>query len=384
MDSEVFTFMCGTRLVHGRGSSSMTGEICKEIGIKKALVVAGPSVTRAGLAEPILRSLSASNIGHEVFSDLGEDAEVQQVQAGATVARQSKVDGVVVIGGGSSICAGRGMALVATNGGSIRDYEGTEQYKSSPIPVVVVSTTAGSGTEVSAGMVIYDVERKRVFVCRGSEIYARVAILDPEMLVTAPPRVRIAAGLDALTHAVESVCTNMRTPLTDALAYQAFKMIMNSFRKAIFTNDRAALSEMHLGSIIANIACGNAKLGLVHGMSMVYGISLPHGLKDGILLPYVMQYNFPVAKSQFCELAMLAGVRKETCRSEDELAEEVIARIRLLYSDCEVPSHFTSEQVDPGSIPDLVQQSMSTPYVRYNIRRPSPQDVEKLWREVVV
>lgn len=383
MEEKIYTFMCGTRIIHGPHSSKNVGKVARGLGISKPFWVAGPGVTEAGLAKQILHFLEETNLATEMFNDVGEDPDVTEVNSGARILKEKKCDGVVVVGGGSSICAGRGIALVATNGGSIRDYEGTEKYSQPPLPVIVVSTTAGSGAEVSAGMVIYDREKRRCFACRGPACYANVAILDPYMLLSTPRGVAVAAGLDALTHAVEALCTNMGTPLTDALAYQAFSMIMKNFRLAILTTDLEVRAQMHLASVIANLACGNAKLGLVHAMTFAYGIPLPHGLKNGILLPYVMEYNMPVVKSKLAKLALLAGASAASFRTEEELAVETIAAIRRLYEDLGVPYHFTSNQVSPADIPQMVPEGMKQIYIQYNLRKPTPEDVEKLWHKVI-
>jgi alcohol dehydrogenase class IV len=346
------------------------------------MVVTGPSISEAGLVAPVVDTLKQVGLDSEIFSEIKEDPDVSEVDEGARILKKAKCDSVVVIGGGSSICAGRGIALVATNGGSIRDYEGTEKYHHLPLPVVVVSTTAGSGAEVSAGMVIYDRENRRSFVCRGPACSAKIAILDPYMLLSTPRHVAVAAGLDALTHAVESLATKMGTPLTDCLAYQAFSMIMQNFRRSVLTSDIKAREQMHLGSVIANLACGNAKLGLVHAMTFIYGVPLPHGLKDGIVLPYVMEYNLPVAKSKFSRLALLAGAPADFFANDEELAFEAITIIRKLYKDLEVPEHFTSEQVNPKLIPEMVDEAMKQVYINYNLRQPTPADVERLWNKI--
>ena len=382
MDAKTYSFICGTKIVHGSHTANCVGEKVKSLGVSRPMVVFGPGVSKAGLIGPVVDALKHAGLDFEIFSEAREDPDVSVVDKGARVLNQAKCDSVVVVGGGSSICAGRGMALVATNGGSIRDYEGTEKYHHPPLPVVVVSTTAGSGAEVSAGMVIYDSENRRAFVCRGLSCYAKIAILDPYMLLSTPRHAAVAAGLDALTHTVEALATNMGTPLTDCLAYQAFSMIIKNFRRSILTNDIEARAQMHLASVIANLACGNAKLGLVHAMTFIYGIPLPHGLKDGIVLPYVMEYNLPVAKSKYARLARLAGASAEFFVNEEELAFEAIAIIRKLYKDLEVPEHFTSEQLNPALIPEMVDEAMKQVYITYNLRKPTPEDVKRLWNKV--
>jgi alcohol dehydrogenase len=383
MEEKIYTFMCGTRIIHGPYSSKNVGEMARALGILRPFLVAGRGVTKAGLAKQILCFLEETNLATEMFNDVGEDADVTEVDRGARILKGKKCDGVVVVGGGSSICAGRGIALVATNGGSIRDFEGTEKYTQPPLPVIVVSTTAGSGAEVSAGMVIYDREKRRSFACRGPACYANVAILDPYMLLSTPRGVAVAAGLDALTHAVEALCTNMGTPLTDTLAYQAFSMIMKNFRSAILATDLEALAQMHLASVIANLACGNARLGLVHAMTSAYGIPLPHGLKNGIVLPHVMEYNMPVVKSKLAKLALLVGASTASFRTEEELAAEAIAAIRRLYEDLGVPYNLASNQVNPADIPQMVTEGMEQIYIQYNLRKPTSGDVEKLWQKVI-
>ena len=173
--------------------------------------------------------------------------EVDPVQKpcekGADLLRSEGCDGVIVVGGGSPMCAGKGIALVATNGGSIAEYEGAERYKIAPLPVIGIPTTAGAGSEVSPTFVITDEKRNYKMAIRGDTCHPKVAILDPLLLLNIPYWPGINAGMDALAHAIGACCTTEATPITDSLAIAAFAMMMRHLVPSVLTNDLEAKNQ---------------------------------------------------------------------------------------------------------------------------------------------
>lgn len=227
----------------------------------------------------------------ETFTDVRQNPDVACVSRGVEAFRAAQADLVVAVGGGSPMCAAKAIALIATNGGTIRDYEGFGKVSQRPLPTICLPTTAGSGTEVSAVTIITD-EKRHIKMAIGSPLaFPPLAILDPELLLTLPFRQAAASGMDALSHAIEACLTTQATPLTNALALGAIRLMGENLVRAAKTRDLEAKGACLLASSMANMACGNARLGLNHALtwpiSSLFGV--PHGLANGIMLPYALE-----------------------------------------------------------------------------------------------
>ncbi|MDP2661912.1 MAG: iron-containing alcohol dehydrogenase [Dehalococcoidia bacterium] len=378
MESNVFSFMCRTKVVHGPGSAALVGEEASRLGIQRALLVTDRGIRKAGLLEKVEESLAAGGVPWEVFDQVQEDAEVETMHLGAVQARESGCDGVVVVGGGSPICAGKGIALEVTNGQKVREYEGRNRYAAPPLPVICVPTTAGSGSDVSAAFVVHDAAQERVYSVGGDHVQPSVSILDPELLRTCPPRQMVLSGLDALTHAVEALWTRKGTPLTDAIAYQAIQVIVGNLKRAAFTDDMESKNLQHLASSMANIACGNASLGLVHGMTMYYRLKLPHGHQNGVLLPYVMEFNLPACEAKLARMALVLGETADDKRPR-QLARAALRLLKELYVDLGFPQKFDSNEFPAGEIPQMVAVALKNGFIQDNIRKTTEKDLTALY-----
>ncbi|MCL5962631.1 MAG: iron-containing alcohol dehydrogenase, partial [Chloroflexi bacterium] len=249
-------FSSPTKMYHGFGSVNLAGDIASSLGITKAMVVTDRGIVKAGLLEGILGSLAGKNVQHAVFDDVEEDPDGETVQRGLSKLREADANGVIAVGGGSPICAAKGIALVATNGGKIIQYEGPNKYKLPPLPVVAIPTTAGSGSDVSRWFVLHSKEEQRSFVVGGDACFPSASILDPMLLASLPKWQAIISGVDALTHAVEALWTTNATILTDAIAYECISVIVGNLTRAALTSDLEAKSRLHLAASMANIACG--------------------------------------------------------------------------------------------------------------------------------
>jgi len=299
---------------------------------------------------------------------------MKTVHQGEELRRSEGCDGIIVLGGGSPLCAGKGIAVVAANGGKIADYRGVGKIKVAPLPVIGIPTTAGSGSEVSPTFLITN-EEEQDKMAIGSELgFPPTALLDPNLLRSLPQRQALWSGLDALSHAVESLCTNLSTPLTDAIALRSIQMMFRSLLPAAFTGDMGAKSEQLLASAMANIACGATKLGLVHAFSFPFGnLHIAHGLACGLLLPFVMEYNLPSCKAKYAEMALAIGENPD--ENQDALAYRAIERVKRLYIEANFPTRVTENEVPRSKLDQVIKEAAKASQMRFNFRRANEKDL---------
>jgi alcohol dehydrogenase class IV len=398
-DANIFAFYLGTKVIHGSHSVERTGIEFKGLKATKALVVTDKGVRNAGLVEAVMESLQASGIGCAVFDEVEEDPGVVTVAKGVDLALRENCDGIVVVGGGSPICAGRAIAVVVANGGEIRDYVGLNKAGKPPLPLIAIPTTAGSGAEVSQFILLKDEELHTKMVAGSPLYFPRVAILDPLLLKGLPFHQFVASGVDALGHAIEGYLTTMTTPITDALALQAVGMLYGNLRAAATSDDMDAKEACLVASSMANVACGNSRLGLVHAMSNpVEGkFKVPHGISVGILLPHVMEFNLPASHSRFAALAKAMGESKAG-RSPEQLAPLAIVALKRLLSDLDFPKKYSEPGLDRGAIPRMAalamggqfslhdsskEYSAETPVPSANIRKATMGDLATLYEKAL-
>jgi len=378
---QIFTFQLGTVVHHGYNSVARAGAEAKRLGAGKVLVVSDKGVTGAGLIDPLEAALKSVKLPFVVFDDVEVDPGTATVDKGLKVLKDEQCNGVIVVGGGSPVCAAKGIALVATNGGSISDYEGMDKYKKPPLPVIAIPTTAGAGSEVSGVFIITDETRNYKMAIGGSACFPAVAILDPMLLRNIPFWPAVNAGLDALTHAMESCWTTLATPLTDCIALEAIRLIYKNLAPMVLGRDLEAIHMQLLASTMANIACGNTKLGLVHALSQPLGAyHLAHGYANGIMLPFVMEFNLPVCKEKFAAMAVAMGEERLTA-SAWELAEQAIVLVKKLYLELGFPNKLDENMVSPREIPEMVKRAKTRPQWKVNLRKSTDEDLARIYEK---
>jgi len=381
MNEQISRFMARTILYHGFGAVRLAGAEAKKCGITKAMLISDPGVRRAGILKQVEESLKASTLPYEIYDNVQEDADVETVHQIALRIRESGCNGVVVVGGGSAMCAAKGAALESANGvQSIRELEGLNRYIVPPLPVVCLPTTAGSGTDVSWGFPIVDKTHGREFSIAGEHIQPPVSILDPLLLKTCPRWPMIYAGLDALSHAVEALWGARATVITDAFAFEAIRLIMNNLRGAALTEDTEAKSTQLLASVMANFAGGNASLGIVHGIAVSIGnLKGPHGFKCGMLLPFGIEFNLPVCEEKFARIAAMLG-SGTSGKSYSTSAHDFIDHVKQLLMDLDFPPKFGPENLTKERIPDLIKEvRRHTPcFLDTNLRKVTDDDVMRI------
>jgi alcohol dehydrogenase class IV len=290
----VTRFHIPTKVVRGIGAVEQLGEEAKALGAKRALVVTDKNLVEAGLMEKVEEPLKSAGLKVDIFDEGVPDPTVKLVEKGMAVIKKASYGVIIGVGGGSNIDAAKAMSVMANNPGSICDYEGSDKFAKPPMPIIAVPTTAGTGSEVTYASVVTDTERDYKFVVWSSLLPPKVAILDPQMPATGPVMVRISAGMDALTHAVESYVSKNANPYSESLALSAIKLISENLRMSIAdANNAEAMANMQLAANMAGMAFTNTRLGVVHAIALPPSalFHIPHGIANAILLPYGMEFN---------------------------------------------------------------------------------------------
>src|SRR6266700_4448769 len=347
------TYQSPTRLVQRLGAIRELGSEASLLGIRRPLLVTDPGVKAAGLLDTALEALRASDVEPVVFDRVKANPPVELVDAGAAEYRSQGCDGLVAIGGGSSIDTAKGIGVVAAHDGSILDFEwGHDPIKNRIPPMIAVPTTAGTGSEVTLWAVITDPKRKIKFNVGGTpNIAALVAVIDPELTVKLPAAVTAGTGMDALAHAVECYTMSYHQPFTDAVALMAMEYVGRYVRVA-FSQAANVEARYHMSAaaMLAGLAYGTDSAGAAHAMSQTAGgvHDAPHGALTARLLGPVMEYNHSGEPDRFARMAQAFGLDTRGA-STWEAAAMAVDYVSQLTEDVDIPSMqelgFTEEEI---------------------------------------
>ncbi|MFQ6042495.1 MAG: iron-containing alcohol dehydrogenase [Candidatus Poribacteria bacterium] len=379
------TFYMPTKILMGEGVTSEIGSEAKMIGATTVLVVTDEGIRKAGLLENVIPSLEDAGIEVDVFAEVTPDPTVKLVEKGAAIVKQKGHDLIIAVGGGSSIDAAKGVAVMAANEGSMCDFEGVDKFTHKPLPVFAVPTTVGTGSEVTFGAVLTDTTRNYKFLVYGDSIAPRVAFLDPVMVSTAPTSVIIPTGMDALTHAIESYISLRATPQSEALAIGAIRLIAANLRQAVANSGNLeAVGNMLTAANLAGIAFGNSRLGIIHAMALPLGafFHAPHGIANTILLPYGLEFNLIATPRKYVDIASAMG-EITIGMSLMDAAEKTIEAVKKLADDIGAPKNLKSLGVEADMIPQMAADAMKSSHIPANPRKISSKDVEELYRKAL-
>ena len=347
-----FDFQVRTRTIFGRQAAERTGGLARELGFHRTLLVADPGIVEAGHAGAIQRSLEAAGITVRSFSDFGENPDSAMVARGAAAVRGERIDSVVAIGGGSSLDCAKGINFLLTNGGEMAQYRGYGKAATPLLPAIGIPTTAGTGSEAQSYAVIADAATHMKMACGDPSAAFRIAVLDPDLTVSAPPGVSVTAGIDAIAHAVETAVTARRTPLSDTFSHQAWRLLADAFERVIVhPTDMEARAMMQLGAHFAGVAIEQSMLGAAHACAnpLTARFGLTHGVALAILLPHVVRWNGQVAVESYT--ALLGSPRR---RTRDADAPETLARrIEDFAVAGGLPARLSDASVPETALPEL-------------------------------
>jgi choline dehydrogenase len=367
-----------TRLIHGLGAISRLDEHLKELGVKRPLVVTDKGVVSAGLADEALEHLE----GAVVFDEVQPNPDIELVGRASAAYREAGCDGLVALGGGSSMDTAKGAGVEVVHGGSIVEYE----YGKTPLirripPLVAVPTTAGTGSEVTLWAVITDHERKIKFNVGGTALMgAHVALIDPALMVGLPPAITAATGMDALSHGIECYTCDYHQPFTDSFALAAIEYVSQWLRVAYGDGgDLEARTFMAHGATFGGMAYGTESAGAAHAMSQSAGgvHECPHGALTARVLGPVCEYNASAAPERYARIAQALGVN--TVGLEPlEAAQAGIEELYRLTEDVGIP---TMEELgfSEDEIPMLARIAYEDPQTIGNPREVGVSDYEEIY-----
>lgn len=374
-------FELPTKILVGAGSIRTAPAELRPLGGSKPLLVTDPRIAGTDAFAVVCEALERADLGYAVYRDVEPQPSVETVEAAHAQYEGHGCDSLLAFGGGSTIDTAKGTAILATNGGSPRDYDGLDRYSVAPAPVVAVPTTAGTGSEVSSVASIRDDERKVKFSIRHSRLNrARVAILDPEVLRTLPRHVAVATSMDALTHAVESYTSLEATPITEAFSLHAIKLIGSHVRPFVANRANCGSAEkMLVGSSLVAVAFSSAGTGNSHCLARVLAgeFGMEHGMACAVTLPYVVKFNSVSDPAKFAGVAV--ALREDVDRIKPREAADLAPRAVFdLCEDLSVPSKLNSFGIKPEDVKHIAKQSVKAGYNRWNPRTMTEADFEAL------
>jgi alcohol dehydrogenase class IV len=367
------------RIIFENSSSLQAGAEFASLQCKKVMVVTDKGIVDSGMLDAIVQSLEDSGIAAVTFDQVIPDPNLACVEAANELYMQQQCDGILAVGGGSSIDTAKAAAILATNPKPLFDLAGVDKIEHPLPPLIAIPTTCGTGSEVTNVAVVTDEHHfKTPFV--SIHIIPKVAILDPTLLASLPPSLVSATGMDALTHAIESLTNKVQNWYSEATAVQAIRMIGSSIRQATTSGNNSALGDMLYASTLAGIAFTFTRLGLVHAMSHpVSGFAnVPHGLANAVLLPYVTAFNLVSNPEVHAVVARELGVGEHG--NALKTAAAGVEEIAGINHQIGIPKSFKDLGVSEQCIPQMIEDTFKSGNVAINSRRVTKNDVEKIYR----
>jgi alcohol dehydrogenase len=336
---QTFGFFIPTVSLMGVGCSKETGDQAKALGAKNLLIVCDGGLMKIGVADQIKGYITAAGLTATIYPGAVPNPTDECVREGVKIYKDNKCDGIVSLGGGSSHDCGKGIGLMVSNGGDIRDFEGFNKSTKPMPPFLAINTTAGTASEMTRFAVITNTDTHVKMAIADWRVTPNIAINDPLLMVGMPPALTAATGMDALTHAVEAYVSTIATPITDACALMSIKLVAKYLRPAVANGTNLeARDKMAYAEYLGGMAFNNASLGYVHSMAHQLGgfYNLPHGVCNAILLPEVCAYNKIACPERFADIAVAMGESIAGLAPVDA-ADVAVAAIRKLSKDVGIP-----------------------------------------------
>ncbi len=379
MHSAGFDFQPRTRVVFGADTLERVGELARDLGGKKVLLVTDKGLAAAGHPARAIGFLEAAGLRVTTYDDVRENPTTLDVDRCVDVAREAGIDLIVGLGGGSSMDTAKGANFILTNGGAMKDYWGVGKAMKEMLPLIAIPTTAGTGSECQSFALISDEVTHMKMACGDPKAAAKVAILDPLLTVSQPERVTACTGIDALAHAVETAVTKKRTPLSAMYSHEAFRLCIGSLERVLRDpRDLEARSMMQLGAAFAGTAIENSMLGAAHSaanpLTAHYGIV--HGQAVGLMLPAVVAFNAhdPEAHRRYHELAAEADLGP---------IEELIGELHTVLDVAKMREGIGKLGITRDALPKLAAEAAQQWTATFNPRPITAEDFEELYVEAL-
>ena len=357
---DAFVFNTAPRIVGGSGSSLALAQQCAVLGVRRPLLVTDPGLVATGLIEPVRCALTGAGLSPILFDQVREDPPESVVLAAVEQGVAEQVDGVIAVGGGSSMDVAKVVAVLMKADQELPELYGVDQVIGGRLPLILVPTTAGTGSEVTPVAVITTGETTKAGVS-SAVLLPDVAVLDADLTLGLPPTVTAMTGVDAMVHAIEAYTSRHRkNPLSDNLARQALALLSRNIRTAVLEGEnREARANMLLGAMLAGQAFANAPVAAVHALAYPLGghYHIPHGLSNSLVLPSVLEFNAPAANDLYAELAEIV-VGEPVTGGTNAKAEALVAALRSLIQDISLPATLGEAGVREADLEMLARDAM--------------------------
>ena len=372
-----------TRNVFGEGAVNEVGDLMLSLNAHSAMIVTDKFLASSGMADRIVEILAKSDIKAVVFDGAEPNPTDKNVEAGVDFFQHHECEAIISLGGGSSHDCAKGIALVASNGGKIHDYEGIDKASKDLMPLLAINTTAGTASEITRFCIITDTSRKVKMAIVDWRVTPKVAVNDPELMKGMPPSLTAATGMDALTHAIEGYITKGACTISDMFHLEAIRLISENLRGAV-QNTEAGREGMALGQYIAGMGFSNVGLGIVH--SMAHGLSAlydtPHGVACAIILPTGLEYNKSVAGERYRAVGKAMGVEGIDAMTAEEAADATIAAVKKLSEDVGIPTNLKGI-LKEEDVQFLAESAFADACCPGNPRDTSVEEIAELYRSLM-
>ena len=386
--SAAFDYSPRTRVVFGEGVIARIGELTNDLAARKVLLVTDPGIVAAGHASRVTRLLEAAGLAVSCFDGVVENPTTACVDRCVETARRSRIDTIIGLGGGSSMDTAKGCNFILTNGGHMRDYQGIGKAKNPMLPLIAVPTTGGTGSECQSFALITDEITHQKMACGDPKAAARVAILDPVLTLSQPPRVTACAGIDAVAHAVETAVTRKRTCLSELFSREAFRLTVAGLPRVLESpTDIEARGWMLLGAAWAGTAIENSMLGAAHAaanpLTAEFGVA--HGHDVGLMLPHVVRFNSrnPQAASGYAQLVAAARLAPQGGTPE-AAAEHLACQVEQFMDLAILSRSLEALGIEQGALPRLAAAAASQWTAQFNPRPVAAADFEAIYAQALV
>ncbi|SFQ16038.1 alcohol dehydrogenase [Oscillibacter sp. PC13] len=383
MGLSTYSFKLPTRVEFGSGVINKVGQEAKALGATKVMIISDKGVINAGLVKPVEESLTAAGIDYMIFDHVVANPRITSCNEGAEIAKAEKVNFLVAVGGGSPMDTAKAIGTLLTHGKTVQDWCGDHLLEREITPLIAIPTTAGTGSEVTPFAVVTDTEAHKKLNIFDDRAAAKVALIDPGVLMNLPSHVMASTGVDALTHAVESYTCTVATPHTDAYALYAIELISKNIRDAVHTPTLENCTGMMLGSTIAGIAFGCADCAAIHCMAEAIGgrYDTPHGVSCAVFLPSISRYNVPSDTEKYANIAKALGINTFDMTLA-EAAEAGIKELENICVDVGIPKFRDLKGVNVDDFPALAKASSENVSNGSNPRPISEEEYLRLFHQI--
>jgi len=372
-------------LIFGSGASERVGEESRKLGVEKGLIITDEVLINLGILDSIKQALSQAKVQFAIYSGVFTEPTVEFVQEGLKTYKQNGCDFLLAVGGGSAIDTAKAIAVMVTNVGSIEDYMGLNKIPKGGIPLIVIPTTAGTGSEVTQFTIITDTKRDVKMLIGSPFLIPQEAIVDPLLTLSMPRGLTAATGIDALTHAIEAYVSVKAQPMSDIFCLSAIELISGNLRQAWSNgNNIEAREKTMLGALQAGIAFSNSSVALVHGMSRPVGayFHVAHGVSNATLLGVVTEFSLIGNPTRYARIAKAMGenVERLTILEAADLAAKSIKR---LIKDIKIPSlqqlGVDKEKLDKLA-PQMAEDAIASGSPANNPRQATKEEIIELYK----